>query len=45
MIAVGTLERLRQIVRNSFEVKPFDPKEAKAWDAAYDRYQDVRQHR
>jgi rhamnulokinase len=39
-----SLEEARKVVKNSFEVKRFEPRDAKAWQAAYERYQDVRQH-
>lgn len=38
----GILEA-RQIIRNSFEVHEYEPKETKRWDDAYSRYQQVLQ--
>jgi rhamnulokinase len=40
-MAVGTLKSLadiRAVVRRSFDVKRFEPKETKKWDGAYERY-------
>lgn len=35
---VPSLEGLREVVRQSFEVRRFDPADATAWDAAYRRF-------
>src|SRR5207249_1906470 len=35
---VKSLAEARAIVRNSFEVKRYEPKEPKRWDEAYGRY-------
>jgi rhamnulokinase len=40
---VKSLDQARSIVRHSFDVKRYDPRDTKAWDMAYDRYLDVRQ--
>ena len=38
---VKSLADARKIVRDSFEVKRYEPKDAKKWDAAYARYREV----
>jgi len=41
-VALGDLaglEDLRQVVRNSFEVRAFEPREQDEWDEAFERYQ------
>jgi rhamnulokinase len=43
-MAVGDIKSLaeaREVVRNSFEVKRYEPRETKVWDEAYGRYRDV----
>lgn len=43
-MAVGEIQNLKQareIVAASFDVKRYDPKPSKAWDAAYERYLNV----
>jgi rhamnulokinase len=40
-MAVGTLKSLadvRAVVRRSFDVKRYEPREIKKWDGAYQRY-------
>jgi rhamnulokinase len=44
MGSVKSLEHVRRIVANSFEPKRFEPRDTKAWDAAFARYQEIRQH-
>jgi rhamnulokinase len=39
--AVKSLAEARKIVRNSFPVKRYEPRETGKWDAAYDRYREV----
>jgi rhamnulokinase len=43
MGSVKSIEQARKIVANSFEPKRFDPRDTKVWDAAFGRYQEVRQ--
>lgn len=31
-------EEMREIIRNSFEVKPYEPAHSAAWDSAYERF-------
>jgi rhamnulokinase len=38
---VKSLAEARQIVRNSFEVKRYDPGQSKQWDEAYSRYRKI----
>jgi rhamnulokinase len=38
---VKSLEQAREIVRASFEVKRFEPRDTKQWDEAYGRFRDV----
>ncbi len=45
-IAMGrikSIDHARSIVRASFECKRYEPGDTKAWDAAFDRYQSVKQ--
>ncbi len=39
--AIGSLADARAIVRNSFPVKRYDPRDTARWDDAYVRYRDV----
>ncbi|HEX4797513.1 MAG TPA: rhamnulokinase family protein [Humisphaera sp.] len=39
--AVKSLADARAIVRNSFEVKRFEPRAAKQWEGAYERYREL----
>lgn len=39
--AVANLDELRQIVRDSFEVKQYEPADAGKWDSAYVRYREL----
>lgn len=39
--AVGSIEEARQIVRNSFELETFEPRETAAWDEAYAKFMAV----
>lgn len=43
MGGVRSIEHARTIVKNSFELKRFEPRDTKAWDTAFARYQEVRQ--
>ena len=36
--AIGSMDELREVVRNSFEVKTFAPENSAEWDAAYERF-------
>jgi len=38
---LGSLEEARQVVRDSFEVTTYEPREAEAWEEAYGRYVEV----
>jgi len=38
---VGSLEEAREVIRNSFEVIPYEPTDADAWEEAYGRFQKV----
>jgi hypothetical protein len=38
---VKSLSQAREIIRNSFEVKLYQPREPQGWDEAYKRYRDV----
>jgi rhamnulokinase len=38
---VKSLADLRQIVRDSFEVKKYEPKQPKQWEEAYRRFREV----
>ena len=43
-MATGDIQSLaaaRQVVRNSFDVKRYEPRETKMWDEAYGRYRGV----
>jgi rhamnulokinase len=40
---VRNLEQARSIVRSSFEIKRFEPRDNKAWEGALNRYRDLRQ--
>lgn len=35
---IANLDQGREVVRNSFEVNRYEPKDQSAWDAAYERY-------
>jgi rhamnulokinase len=39
--AVKSLAEARQVVRDSFEVKTYEPRDARRWDEAYERYKAV----
>ena len=36
--AIGSMDELREVVRNSFEVRTFAPENSAEWDAAYERF-------
>jgi rhamnulokinase len=38
---VGSLEEIREVIRNSFDLKTFLPKNQSEWEKAYQRYLDV----
>ena len=38
---IKSLAELRSIIRASCELKQYEPRQAKAWDAAYSRYRDL----
>ena len=38
---VKSVEQARQIVRNSFPVKRFEPRDRKPWDGAYERFREL----
>ena len=38
---LGSLAEIRDIVRRSFEVETYTPRDADAWNAAYARYQEI----
>jgi len=38
---IKSLAELRSIVRNSFEVKKYEPQNATAWDSAYSRFREL----
>src|SRR5262249_6009152 len=38
---VKSLADAREIVRKSFHVKRYEPKDAKKWEAAYERYREI----
>jgi rhamnulokinase len=38
---IKSLAELRSIIRASFELKQYEPRHAKEWDAAYSRYRDL----
>ncbi len=43
-IAMGAIKDLnegRQIVKNSFEIKDYIPEDGEAWDAAYEKWQEI----
>jgi len=43
-MAVGALKNLaeaRKVVRNSFDVKRYEPRETKKWDEAFERYMEI----
>jgi rhamnulokinase len=43
-MAVGVVKSLddaRAIVRNSFDVQTYEPRDTKKWDAAYDRFREI----
>jgi rhamnulokinase len=43
-MAVGSIQSLadaREVVRRSFEVKRYEPRDAKAWDSASAKYQQL----
>jgi rhamnulokinase len=39
--AVKSLDEARAVVRNSFDVKTYEPRETKKWDEAYDRFRGI----
>lgn len=38
---LDTLEAIREVVRNSFEIRRYEPGDGAAWEKAYDRYREV----
>jgi len=38
---VGSLDEVRQIVRNSFQLERYEPRDTGAWDEAYGRFQSL----
>jgi hypothetical protein len=43
-MALGSIKSLadaREVVRRSFDVKRYEPRDAKPWDAAYAKYQQL----
>jgi rhamnulokinase len=41
---VKSVDQIRQIVRNSFDVKHYQPNQTRQWDAAYARYRELMTH-
>jgi rhamnulokinase len=39
---IGSVAEGREVVRRSFELKTFEPQDTSAWEAAYDRYRQIR---
>jgi rhamnulokinase len=39
--AVKSLDEARAVVRNSFDVKTYEPRETKKWDEAYERFRGI----
>jgi rhamnulokinase len=39
--AIKSVEEIRAVVRASFNVKRFEPKETGKWDKAYERYMEI----
>jgi rhamnulokinase len=39
---IGSVAEGREVVRRSFELKTFEPQDTAAWEAAYDRYRQIR---
>ena len=39
--AIGSLAQAREIIRDSFAVETYEPREASQWDAAYERFQRI----
>jgi hypothetical protein len=37
--AIGSIGQAREIIRHSFEVQEYRPKQTKAWDEAYGRFE------
>ncbi len=39
--AIKSLDEARAVVRNSFDVKTYEPRETKKWDSAYERFSEI----
>ena len=39
--AIKSLDEAREVVRNSFDVKTYEPRETKKWDEAYERFRGI----
>jgi rhamnulokinase len=39
--AIGTLGEIREVVRNSYELKRYEPRDESAWQDAYHRFQQL----
>ena len=41
MGAIKDLNEGRQVVKNSFDIKVYEPQDSEAWDAAYEKWQEI----
>ncbi|MCD6284538.1 MAG: hypothetical protein J7M39_01325 [Anaerolineae bacterium] len=39
---LGSMVEGRQVIRQSFDVKTFEPRDSAAWEAAFERYLRIR---